>query len=379
MSSKLDLQVRIAKANNRFGFRLLPALAAEKNDNPNVFISPLSISLALAMLYNGSLGRAREAIVDTFGWGRLSQDDLNAAIAALVLNPGHDDPRVELAIANSIWARLGIQLAPDYIERMQTAFAGHITNLDFCDPQAAEVINAWVSEQTRQKIPGIVDASAVSQSILILINALYFKGLWQSPFDPQKTQPGQFTNLDGSQASLPFMTHTGSFDYFENQDLQAIRLPYGDGDLCMDILLPRPEISFEAFQQMLDMRHWERWLYAYDQAQGTLRLPRFKIEYGADLKQSLAQIGLAPAFARGADFSGMGAGDLQISKIIHKTFVQVDEAGAEAAAATAVFMLRGAMHVKHFRMHVDRPFFLAIVDRRSGLIWFMGYATCLQP
>ncbi|MEW5871578.1 MAG: serpin family protein [Chloroflexota bacterium] len=377
MPNEFALQTRIAKANNQFGFRLLPALAAQKSENPNVFISPLSISLALAMLYNGTLGGAREAIAGTFGWSDLSQDDLNAAIAALVQNQGHDDPQVELAIANSIWARLGIQLAPDYLERMQAAFAGYITNLDFSKPQAAEEINTWVSEQTRHKIPEIVDASSVSQSIVILINALYFKGLWQSPFDPKKTQPGQFTNLDGSQASLPFMTQTGSFEYFEDKDLQAVRLPYGNGHLCMDILLPRPDISLEAFRQMLNVRQWDRWLYAYDQAQGMLRLPRFKIEYGAELKHFLAQIGMAPAFAIGADFSGMGAGDLQISKIIHKTFIQVDEAGAEAAAATAVLTLRGAMHVKHFSMHVDRPFFLAIVDRRSGLIWFMGYAAHL--
>ncbi len=372
MTLDTALQRKVAAANNDFGLRLLAALSASP-DQDNLFISPLSISGALAMVYNGAHGFAREAIAKTFGWSDLKLEELNAAFAFLLQSTGQIDPQIELAIANSIWATLGIRLAPDYARRMLESYGGRVTNLDLADPSAAGVINDWVSEKTRHKIKELVTHPLIVQAILVLVNALYFKGLWQHPFKEEHTKERRFTCLDGSRSQVPMMSRSGSFEYFENEILQAVRLPYGAGQVCMDILLPRAEIPFSEFQAQVNTKNWNRWGYSFGDGEGTLQLPRFKVEYGAELVPPLAKLGMAPALIPGADFSGMGAGELRISNIIHKTFVEVNEEGTEAAAATAVIMLRSVSRKVHFKMIVDRPFFCAIVDRRSDLAWFMGY------
>jgi serpin B len=361
----------ITTANTGFGLRVLAQIAGEE-PKENIFISPLSISLALAMTYNGAVGKTHRDMQKNLGWGRFSTEKVNAAFAALLPTLTNPDPQVELAIANAIWALTGLQLHPEYIQRVQETFASRVDNLNFPDPDSARVINEWVAEQTRQKISALVTPELVQQAILILVNALYFKGLWSRPFDPQRTYAGEFILSDGTRESVPMMSQSGRFAYLEDDTFQAICLPYGDRRVSMYVFLPKPEVPLSAFAQHLKVRNWNKWMYSFEETEGTLMLPRFKSEYSTELKQVLSSLGMEIAFGPQADFSGMGMGALMISAVIHKTFVEVNEEGTEAAAATAVTMLRGFLP-RSFQMVVNRPFFCAICDNETGAILFIGY------
>lgn len=357
-------------ANNGFGFRLL-ALLAGQAPHRNIFISSFSVATALAMLYNGAEGRSKAAMAEALGIRELTLRQLNAANAAFAARQKRLDPKIELAIANSIWTRQGIVPSPEFIERITTDYDGQVASLDFGQADAAEIINRWVYEKTHRKIRDLVTPPMVSPAILILINAIYFKGIWTDQFDPDQTVERDFHLLDGSRKRLPMMFQSGTYGYYETGEFQAVSLPYGEGRVRMYIFLPRPPYSITDFQQALNFETWQAWLAGFSQMKGDLGLPRFKVEYKTELLPALTALG-GPELA-GEDFRGLGAGPLIISNVIHKTFLEVNEEGTEAAAATAVVVTRNAIAFDSFRLVVDRPFFCAIRDNDTGAILFMGF------
>lgn len=359
---------KLVAADNGLGFRLLSQLV-DWDGGKNVFLSSFSVAVALAMTYNGAEGKTKQAMARVLGLTGLDLRKVNEVNASFMSMHNGLDPQVQLAIANSIWARDGIELAPDFIRRIRDYYSGEVANLNLSDPGAADIINKWVASRTNEKIRKLVTSGDIRSAILVLINAIYFKGVWTTQFDEDKTEERAFALLDGSRKRHPMMSQSGDYDYYENESFQAVSLPYGERRISMYVLLPQPAVSFDEFLKILTVENWQQWMARFHEMKGDVVLPRFKVEYGADLLPNLVALGGQEL--AGEDFLGMGGGPLVISKVVHKTFVEVNEEGTEAAAATAVVMLRGS--ARRFRMIVDRPFFSVIRDNETGTLLFMGF------
>ena len=358
----------VASANTRFGFKLLHDLR-ERDSGGNIFISPLSISIALTMTYNGAVGeteRAMAEVLEIDGLGLSTINQSNKALRDSIENP---DPKVEISIANSIWSRQGVEFNADFLERNRVFFGAEIASLDFSSPQATGIINEWVDTNTNGKIEKIVDRIN-PQTLLFLINAIYFKGNWQDEFDPSRTRQGTFQLPNGSEKQVQMMRREGAYPYFRGENFEATSLPYGDGRLGMYIFLPSRDSSLNKFLRNLNAENWEGWISEFQDRRHEMMLPRFKLEYEVRLNDTLEALGMGIAFGGGADFSGMGP-SLFISEVRHKTFVEVNEEGTEAAAVTAVVGVKSLPPA--FR--VDRPFFFAIYDTETETILFMGTVT----
>ena len=358
----------VASANTRFGFKLLQDLR-EREAGGNIFISPLSISIALTMTYNGAVGETERAMAEVLEIDGLDLDTINNANASLRTNLENPDPKVEVSIANSIWSRQGVDFNDDFLERNRTFFGAEIASLDFSSPQATKIINEWVDTNTNGKIEKIVDRIN-PQTLLFLINAIYFKGSWQDEFDESMTRSGAFHLPNGGEKRVQMMRREGEYPYFRGENFEVTSLPYGDGRMSMYIFLPDRDTNLNKFLRDLNAENWEQWISQLQDRRQTMMLPRFKLEYEVSLNDTLEALGMGIAFGGGADFSGMGP-SLFISEVKHKTFVEVNEEGTEAAAVTAVVGVKSLPPA--FR--VDRPFFFAIYDTETETILFMGTVT----
>ena len=358
----------VASANTQFGFKLLQDLR-EREPGGNIFISPLSISIALTMTYNGAAGETERAIAEVLEIDGLDLSTINNSNKTLRNSLDTPNPKVEISIANSIWSRQGVEFNPEFLERNQTFFGAEIASLDFSSPQAPGIINEWVNTNTNSKIEKIVERIN-PQTLLFLINAIYFKGNWQDEFDESMTRPGTFHLPDGSEKRVQMMRRVGEYPYFRGENFEATSLLYGDGRLGMYIFLPNRNSNLNKFLRNLNEENWEGWISQLQDRRHELMLPRFKLEYEVRLNDTLEALGMGIAFGGGADFSGMGP-SLFISEVRHKTFVEVNEEGTEAAAVTAVVGVKSLPPV--FR--VDRPFFFAIYDTETETILFMGTIT----
>jgi serine protease inhibitor len=366
---------RLVSANTRFGFKLF-AEVAKQSAGKNMLISPASVGLALAMTYIGAVGETKDAMARTLETQGLSHAELNQAYAQLRAALESADPKVQLNIANSLWAKKGITFNPDFIQRNKQFYGADVTTLDFGDPGAPATINSWVAGKTKGKIDKIVD-TIDSQSILFLINAIYFKGKWAAEFDKAKTKEEFFTTAGGGQKRHPMMHQSGTYQYYERKDFQAVSLPYGAGPVSMYVFLPTKGTSLVEFQKKLTAANWEAWMKEFAETKGDIALPRFKVEYEIGLNDALKALGMGVAFDPDrANFSGMlqASQNAFISRVKHKAFAEVNEEGTEAAAVTSVEMRATAVMrpQRTFQMIVDHPFFCAIRDNKTGTVLFMG-------
>ncbi|MEQ9626130.1 serpin family protein [Coleofasciculus chthonoplastes] len=367
-----SVNTKLVEANTKFGFKLFSEILQE-NSNNNVFISPTSIAIALAMTYNGASGETQAAMANALELQGMSLSEVNQANEALKTTLENADSDIQLSIANSLWAKQDISFKPDFLRRNQEFYDTQVTNLDFANPEAKRVINNWVKENTNGKIPQII-SEIQPNDILFLINAIYFKGNWMEQFDKDKTVERPFYLVDGTQKEHPMMSQSGEYQYYEDDTVKAISLPYGKGRLSFYVFLPRENISLDTFEQQLTPEKWQQWMNRFGKRDGSIVLPRFKLEYEIQLNKALKALGMDVAFDRRADFSNMTEEDVLINQVKHKTFVEVNEEGTEAAAATSVGMVltSAAIPQTPFEMVVDRPFFCAIRDNQTGTILFMG-------
>ncbi len=371
----------LVSGDNAFAFDLFNQIA---NEPGNVFFSPYSISLALAMVYGGAGGDTEAQIAQSMHY-TLPQDQLHSAFNKLALELGQRskaagipaDKAFNLHVANAIWGQDGFPFLAGYLNLLAANYGAGMHLLNFSkDPEAArQAINDWVSQQTEKRITDIIPQGAIDPlTRLVLSNAIYFKADWASEFDKSSTSNGPFNLLDGSQVTVPMMSQLAQFRYMEENGLQALELPYAGGQLSMLILLPEKG-DFNDVQSSLNANTLDAVVSGLQSKQVDLILPKFKFEYFLSLKESLMKMGMADAFDNTkADFSGMdGKQDLYISAALHKAFVSVDEAGTEAAAATIVIMREGmAGPVSPMEFKVDRPFFFLIRDNPTGTILFLG-------
>ncbi|MCL5270192.1 MAG: serpin family protein [bacterium] len=367
---------KLAEADRAFGFDLLGRLTA--GDTPrNLFISPASVAMALAMTINGAAATTRDAMAQTLRLKDLPLNEVNAANAALLESWRNEDPKIKLTVANSLWGRQGITFKPPFIEANRLFYGARLTTLDFAAPAAPTTINRWVSEATAGRIEKMVDRID-PQMILYLLNAIYFKGAWTDPFDKAETHDAPFHLPGGGDVTHPRMVRSGKFAYFETSGFQAILLTYGiDRRLAMRVFLPREGTTLPAFLGTLGEATWRDWAGRFTDRPGRLELPRFKMTYEAKLNEPLKAMGMAEAFdPERADFSNLIQTPPRafISEVKHKSFVEVNEEGAEAAAATSVGIMLTAVRepAPPFAMIVDRPFFFTIEDAPTGAILFLG-------
>lgn len=361
----------LVESDNKFGLKLFREIIKEEKDS-NVFISPLSVSMALGMTYNGANGETQEAMQKTLELNGLTLQEVNESYKSLIELLRGLDPKVRFQIANSIWYRHEFSFEKEFISLNRTYFNAEVRGLDFNDPNAVKIINGWVDENTNGKIKGIVDDPIDPLTVMFLINAIYFKGTWTYEFDKSLTKDDWFILPDGSKKACKMMTQEGDFQYLETADFQAIDLPYGDGDFSMTIFLPRPQKNIDSLIAEFNQENWNQSMGSFSKHEGTLQFPKFTLEYELRLNDILKALGMAIAFdpAR-ADFTKVykGPDSLFISEVKHKTFVEVNEEGTEAAAVTSVEM---EITSAGPWMRVDRPFIFMIRENKSQTILFIG-------
>ena len=372
-------QALLVEGNSAFAFELYKALGEEEG---NLFYSPYSISLALAMTYAGASGETAQQMADTLHF-LLGQEKLHPAFNWLDAElakrgegaEGKDGEGFRLNIVNAIWGQKDYEFLTDFLDVLAENYGAGLRILDFITEteKSRLTINDWVSDQTEGRIEDLIPQGAIDAlTRLVLTNAIYFNAAWENPFDKKMTADGPFYLLDGGQVIVPMMKQTESFSYTEGEGYQAVELLYDGDELSMVIFLPEAG-QFEAFAEGLQAQQVDAIINDLQDTRVTLTMPRFEFDSEFSLKDTLAGMGMPIAFSGDADFSGMtGNQELSISDVVHKAFVAVDEAGTEAAAATSVIIKLTAVPEPPVEVTIDRPFIFLIRDIETGAILFIG-------
>jgi serpin B len=372
-------QALLVEGNSAFAFELYQALREQEG---NLFYSPHSISVALAMTYAGARSQTAEQMAATLQF-LLEQERLHPAFNWLDFElasrgegaQGKDDKGFRLNIVNAIWGQKDYEFLSDFLDVLAENYGAGLRILDFINEteQSRVAINKWVSDQTEGRIKDLIPQGAVDAlTRLVLTNAIYFNAAWEDPFDEDVTADGPFYLLDGGQVIVPMMKQTEVFGYTGGDGYQAVELQYDGNELSMVILLPK-DGQFQAFEEGLQSQQVCDIISGLQSTGVALTMPRFDFDSEFSLTDTLAGMGMPIAFSGAADFSGMtGSPDLFISEVIHKAFVSVDEAGTEAAAATAVIMPESGPPEPTVEVTIDRPFIFLIRDIETGAILFVG-------
>jgi len=367
---------KLVESDNLFGFNIFHKIV-ENQTGGNVFLSPLSISMALGMTLNGAEGTTKSEMEATLQLAGLTREEINRSYQSLIKLLTNLDPKVKFEIANSIWTRLGFDVKEQFYNNNRDYFNAQVEEVDFNNVATVAKINDWVNEKTHGKIDKIIKGAIDPLTMMILINAIYFKGDWTEQFVKEATMPLPFYLADGSDTTCQMMNMVFDFDYMENDDFQAVELPYGDGDFSMVVFLPKEEdiaTDVDEFIANFTAVSWSDYLERFNSAEIDLSLPKFELEWEMPLNGVLQALGMNAAFnPNTADFSGIAdVGNLHISEVLHKTYVKVDEEGTEAAAVTSVTVGTTSGLPENTVMRINRPFAFIIKENKSGTILFMG-------
>jgi serpin B len=373
----------LVSGENSFGLSTYKSLAG--SESMNVFISPLSLHSCLQMMYDGAGGATASDMAKVLGIPKDGEAAANEQYVALMseIHPPDESesPSFVFSCVNSLWANKDVKLKSAFAESTKKVFGAEVANLDFSQPESVDKINSWVGENTRGKIPKIINQLSPEQS-LIAVNAAYFKARWKKVFDKAKTQDADFTTASGV-VKVPMMDITGDYNYFENDHFQSIELPYEGGRTSLVVFLPRESSNLAQLRESLSADSWVSWIEKMSLQGGQLDLPRFKMGYEVHCRNVLSDAGMKSAFDAQADFSKIteNGSPVSLSDVVHKTFVKVDEEGTEAAAASAdVERMLGMVIDKGpvpFKMIVNRPFLFAVVNWKTKAILFVG--QCVNP
>ena len=368
-------EIELIRSSNTFGLELFQRQVASEPDE-DIFLSPFSVSMALGMTLNGARSATADSMREVLGFGDLSQEEINTIYRDLKETLSTRDKHVLFEIANSIWTRQGFPVLQSFYEVNREYFEAETRSLDFADPEAPGIINGWIADQTHGKIEKMID-NIDRYVIMYLINAIYFNGIWQTEFDPGDTEEREFTPSTGEAYSIPMMHKSDTMAYFATDRFQAVELPYGSGDFSMVVILPGEGVGLSSLIAELDAYRWDNWIDQFEYRPGNIYLPKFQLKYKAKLNSTLAAMGMGNAFTPGvADFSGISDKTaLYISRVLHKTFLEVTEEGTEAAAVTVVeirYTSVGDEEDEVFVMRIDRPFLMAIRHRGTDTLLFVG-------
>ena len=369
-------ELALLKSNNDFGLTLFQTLYNSSNKDDNIFISPLSVAYALAMTYNGADGTTKEAMENTLKLSGLTTDEINTSFKNLMNVLMGLDEDVLFDIANSIWYDESYSVEPDFVSVNEEYYNAEVSSLDFNSPDAVSTINSWVADKTHDKIPTIIN-SIPQDMVMYLINAIYFKGTWIYEFDEEFTRDRWFISEDGTFSNCSTMVQQNDFYYTENEIFEAAELPYGNEDFAMVILLPKSTKKVSDIIIAANNENWNEWMDELNEKQKLqIYLPKILIEYKTPLNNPLSDMGMGIAFNPTADFTKINPEEnMFISQVIHKSFLEVNEEGTEAAAVTIVEGVGGvsdgdAPDYKTF--NVNKPFVIAIRERSTNTVLFMG-------
>jgi serine protease inhibitor len=367
--------VRLIEAENIFGFELYQNVFTSETEYENIMVSPLSVSLALAMTYNGANGETKTAMEKTLKVYGLTPEDINTSYRDLVNSLKSLDPKVLLEIANAIFYRDDFQVENEFVSINKNYYDAEVSALDFGNEQKSlETINGWVAEKTHDKIETIIDRISRNH-VMFLLNAIYFKGTWQKEFNDKSTEKLPFYLENGETIQIEMMQRLDTLPYMSNDLFSAIELSYGKGNYNMYVFLPENGRTLEEIVNKLDKDNWETWMESFQETQSVdIKLPRFKYEYEIMLNDVLTEMGMGIAFTGAADFTGINrGGGLNIDYVKHKSFIEVNEEGTEAAAVTIVAIERtSAGGPQKVPFYVNRPFLYAITEKSTGAVLFMG-------
>lgn len=375
-----EKQKELVTASNSFGFDFFKKVNEISGSNTNLMVSPLSVSMALGMARNGAANGTLEAMTATLGFAGQTDDEINESYKYIVETFSELDPKVKLQIANSIWYRTGFSVEQPFIDANSLYFNASVTPLDFAAPTAVDAINSWVNEKTNELIPTILD-QIPDDAVMYLINAVYFKGQWKYQFETKNTSSKPFTLQDGSNVQVAAMNQHATLSYFKGTGFEAIDLPYNQGNYSMTVLLPDAGKSVSEVISQLTRQNWNTWTRQFTEMDIQLQLPKFKYDYNEqNMKPILSAMGMGEAFSPSeADFTRINPeGGLFISRVIHKSFIETNEEGTEAAAVTAVEISEtSAGPDQPYYFTVNRPFVYFIQEKTTGTILFIG--TVMNP
>jgi len=372
----------LVSGNSAFAFALYRQLSGT-DASANLLFSPYSISAALAMAYAGARAETEIQMQDVLRF-TLGQDRTHSAFQQLRqllmtqdrFQDNADSDPFRLRVANSLWRQIDYAFLESYISTLQSFYGTDAFEADFaadCE-DARQSINAWVSDQTEEKIPELIQPGALSPAtVLVLANAVYFQAAWEFPFSEEETSKLPFVLADGQTCLTPMMQQTAHIHYANTSYGDIVELGYANSRTTMTLILPDDQMSLASFESSLSVEVFDEMLASLEYRPVTLTLPKFSYRAALSLSHTLAAMGMQAAFSDTADFSGMdGTYDLLISEVIHEAFIVVDEKGTEAAAATAVIMARGGLPETPRVVIFDRPFLFAIRDTETGTILFLG-------
>lgn len=374
---KLDEKsAQVVEADNQFGLELFQKISTSETEAENIMISPMSVALALAMTYNGAEGETKTAMEKTLKKHGLTADEINASYKTLVNALKSLDSKVILEIANAIYYRDNFEVEKNFVSLNKEYYDAEVSPLDFnATGEALAAINGWVAEKTHDKIENIINEISPDH-VMFLLNAIYFKGIWQKEFNEKSTIEQDFFPDNVNSIRVEMMCKTDTLEYTSNNLFSAVKMPYGSGNYNMLVLLPEPGKTTKDIISELNTENWNKWQEAFQLTKDLqIQFPKFKFEYEKTLNDVLTEMGMGVAFSGAADFRGINkGGGLRIDYVKHKSFIEVKEEGTEAAAVTvvAIEFTSAGPGKSYIPFYVNRPFLFAITEKDTGAILFIG-------
>ena len=363
-------QIEKVNADNAFSFKMFKEVSALAKE-PNTFFSPLSLNIALGMLYNGASGDTRAEMAEVLGMADFTDTEINEYYQKMSQGLLNIDPLTDISIANSIWYRDGFPVKQPFIDVNKKHFDAEVKSLDFDRSDAADIISKWCADKTKDRIKEIIESPIPRDVIMYLINALYFKSNWQFEFDKANTKQDDFTKADGKEIKVNMMEQTTTLPYYDDQYLKCVEMPYGNQAFSMVAILPADNMDIDLLIEHLDDAAWQNIANNLYERNVWLKLPRFKIECNIPLNEPVKNVGMQRIFYGG--LANIADDPLAVSNIKQKTFVEVNEEGTEAVAVTVIEVFTtsgtGGTQVQFF---ADRPFLYLIKEKSTGAILFIG-------
>ncbi len=372
VSKEFELKsLEVLEATDRFGWDLLESVNSKATEGENVVVSSLSVAQALGMTTNGAAGQTLNEMLEVMDFGEV--ESMNVAFKNIREVLQSSDSKVDIEVANSIWYLESLPAKEDFGLTVEKYYDASFRKVDFSEKvEAKNLINNWVKDKTKDKIPTIIDEIG-DQQYMFLVNAVYFLGKWQYRFDKSDTRDQDFNLSDGSVVQIPMMNQEQDLEYFSDPEVKTVKLPYGDGSFYMIVALPQEETTINQLINNMTPQRWSSILENMNEQNLKLFMPRFELECKFVLNQPLMDMGMELPFSPSeADFSNMIDVQTFINQVNHKTYIKVDEEGTEAAAATSVGMEVTSIGPEIPEFRIDRPFFFAIAEEKSGAIIFSG-------
>ncbi|HZJ74885.1 MAG TPA: serpin family protein [Perlabentimonas sp.] len=365
-------------ASNANTFALEAYKQFADKDNKNIFFSPISINMAIGITYAGAKGETEEQMASVFNFPKNSRK-FHKNMGALQKNiMGKASEKVEISLTNQLWADENYKFKCLYLRKAKKCYNAPVKNLDFYSHlnESRITINNWVEEQTKKRIKNLLPKGSLSKETeMVITNTIYFKGQWENQFIKTNTQNEDFTIIGGEKIKTPTMNATTKLNMYQGDDLKLIEIPYADKQFSMLVLLPDERTSLASIEKKLSIETLNHYTSLMTELDVRLALPKFKFDKSYKLKQTLSEMGMPLAFSNTADFTGMSKKkDLKIDEVFHKAFIEVSEEGTEAAAATAVVIVRKTSVISN-EFRANRPFMFFIRENESGNILFLGRIT----